>query len=165
MYLKNLPVWRQKIESFLISNINIGQNPRIIDIGSGLSTEIITKHIGVKPDCIDKNNPNVKYRFDITKPIDLAEQFDIVTCCEVFEHVINPFDAARNILPLCKPGGFILVTVPCDLDYHGNVTYGDYWRFMKGSIQCLFPNNRVDEELFCQGNEYMPIGVCAKIYV
>ena len=38
--------------------------------------------------------------------------FDVVTCCEVIEHLENPRGVFRNLWSLLKPGGTLLLTTP-----------------------------------------------------
>lgn len=47
-----------------------------------------------------------------------SEAFDAAVCIEVFEHLFEPQQAARELLRVLRPGGLLLVTVP-------NVAY---WR-------------------------------------
>jgi SAM-dependent methyltransferase len=48
--------------------------------------------------------------------------FDGATCVEVFEHLFDPLQAAREICRLLKPGGVLVATVP-NFGYHA-------WRLM-----------------------------------
>jgi SAM-dependent methyltransferase len=46
-----------------------------------------------------------------------AEQFDGACCMEVFEHLFDPLQAAKEIHRLLKPGGVLVATVP-NFGYH-----------------------------------------------
>ena len=48
--------------------------------------------------------------FDIYQP--LRDEFDIIYCTEVLEHLIQPEEAIRNILANLKFGGYSILTVP-----------------------------------------------------
>jgi SAM-dependent methyltransferase len=51
-----------------------------------------------------------------------ADHYDCVHGSQVLEHLHNPWDALDRFLWITKPGGFIVMTVPCfDLYEHG------YW--------------------------------------
>lgn len=75
---------------------------------------------------------------------------DAIICLEVLEHVENPFKAAYEIKRVLKPGGFLLLTTPFLLGYHGkskkygvyknqsHLTYPDYWRFTHEGLEYLF---------------------------
>jgi SAM-dependent methyltransferase len=71
--------------------------------------------------------------------------FDAVICLEVLEHVINPFQAVKQIKRVLRQGGKILLTVPFLYGYHGkgsrsqsHDSYPDFWRFTHEGLQLLF---------------------------
>ncbi len=41
--------------------------------------------------------------------------FDIVICTEVIEHTPNPLNAIKELSTVVKPGGTIIITIPCRL--------------------------------------------------
>ncbi|MBX5453446.1 MAG: class I SAM-dependent methyltransferase [Acidobacteriia bacterium] len=47
------------------------------------------------------------------------EQFDYVICCAVLEHTLRPWDVAREICRVLKPGGKLLVDYPFLQGVHG----------------------------------------------
>ena len=69
---------------------------------------------------------------------------DCVICLEVLEHVVDPFQAARELVRIIKPGGRLLLTVPFLTSYHGkgdtpdHAGYPDFWRFTHQGLQLLF---------------------------
>lgn len=65
---------------------------------------------------------------------------DAIICIAVLEHVANPWIAARELSRTLKPGGYLFVHVPFLFYYHthGDVRYGDYWRFSENAIRLLF---------------------------
>lgn len=64
--------------------------------------------------------------------------FDYVICTEVLEHTLQPFDAAKEILRILKPGGLALVTTPFNFRIHGPLP--DCWRFTEHGLRELFKN-------------------------
>jgi 2-polyprenyl-3-methyl-5-hydroxy-6-metoxy-1,4-benzoquinol methylase len=54
-----------------------------------------------------------------------AEQFDLVLCTEVLEHLADPESALLVLRSLCRPGGHLLITVPDGEhdDYDGHVNF------------------------------------------
>lgn len=65
--------------------------------------------------------PNWKYHPEISKSvIDLdsgdlpfsENSFDVVSMLMVLEHIFNPFHAVREIRRVCKPDGFVIISVP-----------------------------------------------------
>lgn len=47
------------------------------------------------------------------------EQFDYVICCAVLEHTLRPWDVAREICRVLKPGGKLLIDYPFLQGVHG----------------------------------------------
>ncbi len=63
--------------------------------------------------------------------------FDAVISIAVLEHVRNPFDAAREIERVLKPGGEIYIAVPFLQPFHG---YPDhYYNMTSSGLRNLFP--------------------------
>jgi SAM-dependent methyltransferase len=76
--------------------------------------------------------------FDICAPTP-QDEFDVVICEQVLEHVIDPWGAVRNLRALCRPGGHVIVTTPFLIKVHELPLYGmrDYWRFTPRGIRVL----------------------------
>lgn len=167
--MKNLTEWRACIDKYLNSKRALIENKRVLDIGVGDSTNTVR---AINPDLyiLDLNrregDVNVIYG-DITKPDTLPnESFDTVICCEVLEHVANPFEAAEGLLKLTRLGSDIIITVPCFLPWHpGEPHYPDHWRFMPSSIKALFKGFKVTEKVFDSNIQGMPLGICAVVEV
>lgn len=65
--------------------------------------------------------------------------FDFVHSSHCLEHLVNPFDAYKNWLRICKPGGHIITTIPDeDLYEQGvfpsthNFDHKSTWTILKG---------------------------------
>lgn len=55
--------------------------------------------------------PEAEFRYlDIYKPLD--EQFDIVICIDVLEHLLYPDRALHNLVQMLAPGGILVLAVP-----------------------------------------------------
>jgi SAM-dependent methyltransferase len=168
--LKNLPEWRAKIEEFIRINAPDFKDKVVADIGNGDSTVVVRSY---NPKCviIDKNNYKGMTNnivADMCKAEDIygLPKFDAVFCCEVLEHVDNPFIVAENLKKIVVPGGLIYITVPCYLPWHpGTPYYDDYWRFMPTSLKRLFSPNKVIETVCDSKEKGMPYGICAKVFV
>lgn len=63
-------------------------------------------------------------------------EFDVVYSNNVFEHLEDPFCAARNIWSLCRDGGLIVTVVPFSQRYHESPN--DYFRYTNRGIEKLF---------------------------
>ena len=100
-----------------------------------------------------------------------SNSYDLVICTEVLEHCKKPWLGADEIYRVTKPGGYILITVPCNLGIHGCISNNsilgternelfDYWRYIcPRSIELLF-SERITKVLPCiSGNHSFPNGV------
>jgi SAM-dependent methyltransferase len=62
--------------------------------------------------CQFRSFKSVRYPdFDVCQSV-LKQQFDLVIAEQVFEHLLWPYRAARNIHEMLRPGGFLLLTTP-----------------------------------------------------
>jgi SAM-dependent methyltransferase len=48
----------------------------------------------------------------------LNEQFDVILAEQVFEHLLWPYRACRNVYDMLNPGGYFLITTPFLLKIH-----------------------------------------------
>src|SRR5207237_9679396 len=64
-----------------------------------------------------------------------VEEFDVVLCTCVLEHVYDVGRAVENIRCALKPGGTALLLVPCVYPLHDEPH--DYWRFTEHSLRIL----------------------------
>ncbi|MDC0449020.1 methyltransferase domain-containing protein, partial [bacterium] len=60
----------------------------------------------------------IDIRMDFSDLEQLRESYDIVMCCNVFEHVKDRKALAKHIVRLAKPGGHIVITTPHVFPYH-----------------------------------------------
>lgn len=51
------------------------------------------------------------------------EKYDIVFCEQVLEHLPTPQLAVRNLVKICRPSGYVHVSVPCINGIHGDPYY------------------------------------------
>jgi SAM-dependent methyltransferase len=88
--------------------------------------------------------PNVDVVADICakdflrKHSKLSGRFGLVICRALLEHVKNPFDAAKNITSLLRPGGHLYYAGPWVWGYHPYPD--DYWRISFSALKVLFPD-------------------------
>lgn len=92
--------------------LHISPNKSIADLLCKYSN--INHVVGaLEPDEFKKYNP---IRMDVQK-IDLCDnQFDIVICCHIIEHVADDDSAIREIYRILKPKGFAVLQVPLALN-------------------------------------------------
>lgn len=72
---------------------------------------------------------------DVTT-MDFKDEFDIVICLNVLEHVYEFEAAVANIHEALKPGGSALIAVPVMYPLHDEP--GDYWRFTEHALRKIF---------------------------
>ncbi|NEO75439.1 MAG: class I SAM-dependent methyltransferase [Moorea sp. SIO4G3] len=48
----------------------------------------------------------------------LAESFDLIIAEQVFEHLLYPYRACRNVISMLSPGGYFLISVPFLVKVH-----------------------------------------------
>jgi len=56
-------------------------------------------------------------------PVDELRQFDVVTCFETLEHVGDYRNALRCLVASCRPGGWLVMSVPNEIGVPGLVKY------------------------------------------
>jgi SAM-dependent methyltransferase len=83
--------------------------------------------------------------FDICAPSP-QDDYDVVICEQVLEHVVDPWGAVRNLAALCRPGGHVIVTTPFLVKIHELPLYGmrDYWRFTPRGLRLLLEGAGLD---------------------
>lgn len=157
--------WRYFIENFMSKHPAQG---KVLEVGLGDTTCFLANTIGrANFHLLDPRKDDVwKVDFEITleevlEHID-EQTYDYVSCCEVLEHVKKPWIAARNLEMITKRGGNILLSLPCNLAYHGDVRhYDDYWRFFYNSAEQLFDDCKVVDKAVCETNVVAyPVGIC-----
>ena len=68
----------------------------------------------------------------------VTDSFDVVYSNNVFEHLQDPFVAARNLLNMCRTGGLIITIVPFSQRFHESPD--DFFRYTHRGVERLFQN-------------------------
>lgn len=86
-----------------------------------------------------------------------SERFDFIVCTEVLEHTVQPFNAVREMFRLCKPGGYLFLTVPFNFRIHGPLP--DCWRFTEHGLREVIKPFTILElkSIETPGRDLMPI--------
>lgn len=162
---RDLQVWREHIKNFLQVKAPsfIASSSKALEIGKGDSTPILSQ--------IYKDIKVLDKRTDVGADYELTlfdknihakiPKFESIFMIEVLEHTEKPWEVESIVKSILEPDGLLCVTVPSFLWWHplANV-YGDYWRFLPGHIENLFPNM---ESLYaeCESSDYgRPLGMC-----
>ena len=64
------------------------------------------------------------------------EEFDVILCLNVLEHVYDFQTAVANLYSALRPGGRVVVVVPVFFPLHDEPN--DFWRFTEHSFRRLF---------------------------
>jgi SAM-dependent methyltransferase len=73
------------------------------------------------------------------------ERYDWVISTAMLEHLEDPWSAAKEMLRITRPGGYLYVAVPFSQIVHYEPRYRDYWRFTPMGLGRLFPGTAVRE--------------------
>lgn len=96
-----------------------------------------------------KTIPNASFiQYDIYDETCAGNQFDIIYCMEVLEHLLYPDKALKNICKMCSIHGKTLITVPDGrhdtFDGHINFWSPEGWKvFIEQNCECLGLNYEV----------------------
>lgn len=119
---------------------------RTLNVGAGGDIAATICEAGATPISIDidpAREPDVVGSVEDLSMFDDAS-FDGVFCMEVLEHVQQPFDAARELARILKPGGVLVGSTPFLLGIHD--APHDYFRYTKYGISLLL-KDLVETEL------------------
>lgn len=82
----------------------------------------------------------------------LRQRYDLIIAEQVFEHIENPYRAARNVRAMLRPGGMFLITLPFLIRYHP--APGDYRRWTASGLRLfLLQAGFMDVETDSWGNK------------
>jgi SAM-dependent methyltransferase len=87
--------------------------------------------------------------FDITTQI-LDKHFDVIIAEQVFEHLRDPYSAARNICSMLKDDGTFLIATPFLIRIHNYP--GDYLRWTPQGLQVFLNVCGFDADVKSWGN-------------
>ena len=103
------------------------------------------------------SGPGVDVVMDVHN-MEFKENFDVVICAEVLEHVSNPFRAMERISKVVTKDGILVLTAPMNLKIHGSPF--DYWRFTPEGFDILLSEFEYKYITFA-GAPTFPLTICA----
>lgn len=74
--------------------------------------------------------------YDLNKELEFRQQADVIFCLEVFEYLIDPMTAMKNLYKAMKPGGVCYASFPLIYPVHNEVEY-DSMRFTETGVRRL----------------------------
>lgn len=119
-------LFNERIEKLINETGRKPQEISLLDVGASSGTFVeIAKKKGIKANGVEPSADGIKAAS--IRGIDLIQSeaeklpfpdnsFDIVHSHHVFEHLSDPLKAASEILRVLKPGGFVFIEVPNQLD-------------------------------------------------
>lgn len=124
-------------------------NGKVVDIGCGVG-DLLDEVLQRRPDSalhgLDfsaKAIERIRARFEsqdfmchvIHQDLPYASQeFDVVFCTDVLEHLERPKLIAAELVRICRPGGMVVIVVP---DGDVDQFLGHYWFWNEGSLSLL----------------------------
>jgi SAM-dependent methyltransferase len=92
------------------------------------------------------------------RTMDFENEFDIILCLYVLEHVFELDAAVRGIHRALAPGGRAVIAVPHLYPYHDEPT--DYWRFTEYAVRRLLEPFS-STEIAVRGFQRLPLALLA----
>ena len=137
---RGTPIDRFYIESFLSRHADDVRG-RVLEIKSDAYTSRFGRNVDARDVLdIDASNPNATLVGDLTNTAELpAERYDCFILTQTLQLIFDVRAAIASAHRLLRPGGTLLVTVPCVsriVPRYGQET--DYWRFTPASCRRLF---------------------------
>jgi SAM-dependent methyltransferase len=135
---------------------------RVLEIGSGKPTrknqyDYSARHLFTEAGEFVQTdiNPDFGHRvLDIVTMSD-EEDWDVILCLNVLEHVFELEAAVTNLYRALRPGGRLCVAVPFTFPLHDEPR--DYWRLTEHTLRRLF-NDFESIDLRRKGPRLLPLG-------
>jgi SAM-dependent methyltransferase len=132
---------------------------KILELGSGKQVNgkyyYSAKHLFDESNDFLQSDVNKEFGhpiIDVTK-MKYKNEFDIILCLNVLEHVFEFQKAIKNMHDALKPKGTLVVAVPMFYPLHDEP--GDYWRFTEHALRKLFSDFK-DVKLSHRGKREYP---------
>lgn len=127
------------------------------DVG-GFGYEDRLSLLGLKPDVYDLLTND----HDICTSV-LPKTYQTIICCNTFEHIIDPYGAAQNIIKSLKPGGYLFLTTVWRYPFHAYGDVIDTYRYTDQALKALF--EKLEEVSCWYEDEYHPEGAIRISYI
>lgn len=138
---------------------------RVLDLpaGAGHLSDALRQR-GYEVVSADFNRDRSDYLFaDMNKTLPFEDaSFDVVTCLEGIEHVLDPFHLLGELARVCRPGGRVVISTPNILSFHSRLQFlftGTFFMFNPASLPQVAHGQELDRghisPLTCQQLQYM----------
>lgn len=109
----------------------------ILELGSGREPKCSLKRFFDGTNTFIQSDvvPGLGYEMIDVTNMTFENEFDVVLCLSVLEHVFDVRKAVQNIHLALKPDGIAIIAVPGRFPLHDEPT--DYWRFTEHSLREL----------------------------
>jgi SAM-dependent methyltransferase len=137
---------------------------RILEIGSGrrdLGQDVFTvrslfhgSNTFIQSDVV----PEFGHELVDVRTMDFEDEFDLILCLYVLEHIFELDEAVRGIHRALVPGGRAVIAVPHLYPYHDEPS--DYWRFTEHAVRRLL-GPFASTEIAVRGFRKLPLALLA----
>jgi SAM-dependent methyltransferase len=121
-----------------------------IQIGAGIDTCDVFEIRDIE---VDNERVHVQI-IDLCNNSNLKPKYDLITCISTIEHIglgrygdpLDPFGDLKmmnSIRKIMRPGGFVIIVVPCHPDYEGHVVFNAHRLYTPYRIATLFEGFQV----------------------
>lgn len=118
-----------KLQTFIEMALSEAKHPRVLDVGCGqalpvdFSREVWLVGLDISPEALSHNrNIDEAILGDVESDPLPAEDYHVVVCWWVLEHLRNPHAAIKNMARCLKPGGVLIIGVPVLWSFKGLLT-------------------------------------------
>tara|TARA_Y100000031_G_C8177921_1_gene365003 strand:- start:361 stop:885 length:525 start_codon:yes stop_codon:yes gene_type:complete len=125
------------------------ENKKILELGSG--KPVNGKHAYSAINFFDASNeftqsdinPGFGHEVINVETMQIKNQYDIILCMNVLEHVFDFNKAIKNIHSALKPGGKLILFVPVFYPLHDEPN--DFWRFTEHALKKILKDFNIKE--------------------
>jgi peptidoglycan/xylan/chitin deacetylase (PgdA/CDA1 family) len=124
------PIDRHYIERFLQDRSGAIRG-HVLEVGEPLYTQMYGGDQVAESDVLDvMGTAGAKYTCRLEDGDELpGNTFDCIICTQVLQYIHDVSGAIRTLHRVLKPGGSLLLTVPCITPIHAGDQYGDAWHW------------------------------------
>ncbi len=136
---------------------------KVLEIGSGKPADgaYVYSMVDTFPEAefvMSDVNPDFGHKVVDVTDIPWTDEFDVVLCVSVLEHLLDPRAAASSIRACLRPDGIAAIAVPFVYPLHDEPA--DYWRFTEHGLREIL-GGFAQTEIRVRGPRKLPTGLLA----